>query len=159
MSGVGLLSRSDNNLDGDFWASLVPELVVTELNRSISFYRDACGFTIRYARAEDGFAFLELGKSQIMLEEISTDAWLAGPLEPPFGRGMNLQIEVPDAVLLHDRLVASGARMFRMIETKWYRQDNIEHGQRQFIVQDPDGYLLRFMQDLGQRPAKPPNPA
>jgi lactoylglutathione lyase len=46
-----------------------------------------------------------------------------------------------------------------MIETKWYRHDDIEHGQTQFLVQDPDGYLLRFMQDLGQRPVNPSNPA
>jgi catechol 2,3-dioxygenase-like lactoylglutathione lyase family enzyme len=137
----------------------VPEFAVADLNRSISFYCDACGFIIRYARPEDGFVFIELGNAQIMLEEITADAWLTGPLEPPFGRGMNLQIEIPDVALLYHRLLASGARMFRMIETKWYRQDGIEHGQTQFLIQDPDGYLLRFMQDLGQRPANPSNPA
>jgi catechol 2,3-dioxygenase-like lactoylglutathione lyase family enzyme len=26
-------------------------------------------------------------------------------------------------------------------------------GNRQFVVADPDGYLLRFFQDLGERPA------
>jgi len=25
-------------------------------------------------------------------------------------------------------------------------------GNRQFVVPDPDGYLLRFFQDLGERP-------
>ena len=37
-------------------------------------------------------------------------------------------------------------------EEKWYRKDSIEVGNKQFLVQDPDGYLLRFTQDLGKRP-------
>ncbi len=28
-----------------------------------------------------------------------------------------------------------------------------EVGNRQFVVQDPDGYLLRFFSDLGERPS------
>ncbi len=151
--GVTLLRSSDSHRARDFWAALVPEFAVADLGQSISFYCNLCGFSIRYSRPEDGFAFIELGNSQIMLEELSADAWLTGPLERPFGRGMSLQIEVSDVALLYHRLLASGTQMFRMIETKWYRQDSIEHGQTQFLVQDPDGYLLRFMQDLGQRPA------
>ncbi len=37
-------------------------------------------------------------------------------------------------------------------EEKWYRADKIEVGQRQFLVMDPDGYLLRLVMDLGERP-------
>ncbi|CAB3629036.1 hypothetical protein LMG26840_00581 [Achromobacter dolens] len=35
----------------------------------------------------------------------------------------------------------------------WYRSDAIEVGVRQFLVQDPDGYLLRFSAWVGDRPA------
>jgi catechol 2,3-dioxygenase-like lactoylglutathione lyase family enzyme len=139
--------------DENHWAALVPELLVTDLARSLAFYRDACGFRVRFARPEDGFAYLERGKAQIMLEEIAADAWVTGPLDPPFGRGINLQIEVEDIAALHARLLASGARLFRPLTTEWYREGEIEHGQTQFLVQDPDGYLLRFMQPLGERPA------
>ena len=38
------------------------------------------------------------------------------------------------------------------MEERWYRRDNTEIGTRQFIVQDPDGYLLRLHHDLGIRP-------
>ena len=31
------------------------------------------------------------------------------------------------------------------------RQDRVENGNRQFVVADPDGYLLRFYTELGQR--------
>jgi hypothetical protein len=42
--------------------------------------------------------------------------------------------------------------VFLALEDKWYRQNNRMVGNRQFIVQDPDGYLLRFFQDLGRSP-------
>jgi hypothetical protein len=37
------------------------------------------------------------------------------------------------------------------IEEKWYRANDVELGNRQFIILDPDGYMLRFFQDLGER--------
>lgn len=142
---------SADDRPGAFWAALVPELLVTDLGRSIAFYCELCGFQVRYARPEDGFAYIEQGGAQLMLEELSPDAWLTGRLELPYGRGINLQVEVADAGTLHDRLVAAGARIFDGLMTQWYREGDIEHGQSQFLVQDPDGYLLRFMQHLGER--------
>jgi catechol 2,3-dioxygenase-like lactoylglutathione lyase family enzyme len=140
--------------EGEHWAALVPELLVADLDRALGFYRDLCGFRVRYGRPEDGFAYLELGQAQIMLEELDEGSWLTGALDAPFGRGLNLQIEVEDVADLAARLEASGLSLFRPIATEWYRQDDVEHGQRQFLVQDPDGYLLRFVQPLGTRPAQ-----
>jgi catechol 2,3-dioxygenase-like lactoylglutathione lyase family enzyme len=146
-------SGPDAGRDKDHWAPLVPELLVTDLARSLAFYRDACGFRVRFVRPEDAFAYIERGKAQLMLEEIAEDSWTTAPLEQPLGRGINLQIEVEDIAALHQRLLASGAQLFRPLTTEWYREGGIEHGQTQFLVQDPDGYLLRFMEHLGERPA------
>jgi hypothetical protein len=52
-------------------------------------------------------------------------------------------------------LATAGLPLFRPPATSWYRDGGIEHGQTEFLVQDPDGYLLRFMQPLGERPALP----
>lgn len=142
------------NGDEDNWAALVPELLVSELDRALAFYRDLCGFRVRYGRPEDGFAYLDLGGAQIMLEELGRDAWLTGRLDPPFGRGLNLQIEVADVASLAGKLEAAGLPLFRPLTTEWYRQDDVEHGQSQFLVQDPDGYLLRFVQPLATRPVQ-----
>lgn len=38
------------------------------------------------------------------------------------------------------------------MEEVWYRAGTSETGVRQFLVQDPDGYLVRFSQGLGLRP-------
>jgi hypothetical protein len=68
---------------------------------------------------------------------------------------MNLQIEVADVHALHDRLQDRNQTFFRPLSTEWYRDGDLEHGQTQFLVQDPDGYLLRFMQHLETRPRNP----
>jgi len=137
----------------DDWAPLVPELLVTDLARSLAFYWGPCGFRLRFQRPEDGFAYLDLHGAQIMLEQVSAESWRTGRLVRPYGRGINLQIEVPDAAALCARLEAAGLPLFRPLTTDWYREGAIEHGQSQFLVQDPDGYLLRFVQPLGERPA------
>ena len=37
------------------------------------------------------------------------------------------------------------------IEENWYRQNDKLLGNKEFLIQDPDGYLLRFSQDLGEK--------
>jgi hypothetical protein len=45
--------------------------------------------------------------------------------------------------------------LFMQPETRWYRVDDEEAGVHQFLVQDPDGYLIRFQSSIGRRPAVP----
>jgi catechol 2,3-dioxygenase-like lactoylglutathione lyase family enzyme len=138
--------------------ALTPELACANIRTSVAFYTDVLGFGIQYQRPEDGFAMLERQGSRIMLDEIrsvsitGTDRSIfAAPLEAPFGRGMNLQIATDAVDNLYANVQRSGAKVFRAMEERWYRADNVRLGNRQFIVQDPDGYLLRFFQDLGER--------
>jgi lactoylglutathione lyase len=49
-------------------------------------------------------------------------------------------------------LIGAGLECFLPVEERWYRRDNIEIGVRQFAVQDPDGYLIRLSQSIGDRP-------
>lgn len=135
---------------------LVPELIVTRLSVSLAFWVEQLGFTIAYQRAEEGFAYLDLHGAQIMLEQYNPDAgqWLTAPLQPPFGRGINLQIDVPAVTPILQRLAHIGWPLFRDVEDAWYRAGDVEAGQRQFIVQDPDGYLVRLVQRLGERPVE-----
>ena len=97
---------------------------------------------------------LERQGSRIMLDEIvpgSKRTWTTAPLEAPFGRGMNLQMETDAIDDLYDRVQKAQAKIFLPMEEKWYRANDVELGNCQFIVQDPDGYLLRFFQNLGER--------
>ena len=39
----------------------------------------------------------------------------------------------------------------KVVVESWYKGEGVEFGQLEFLVQDPDGYLLRFIQDIGER--------
>ena len=135
---------------------LVVKLLVSDFVRSLKFYTEVLGFKQLYDRPEEAFAYLDRNGAQIMIvqhEAGDARSWIAGELVQPYGRGMNLEIEVEDVDALHASCVRHGARIFLAMEEKWYRRHALLLGVRQFIVLDPDGYLLRMSQSLGTKPA------
>jgi catechol 2,3-dioxygenase-like lactoylglutathione lyase family enzyme len=133
--------------------ALVPELAVSDWRRSRRFYCDVLGFLALYERPEEGFSYLALGAAELMIDQIGLGRSFDTPRERPFGRGLNLQIRVPAVQGLLDALAAAGLPLFLPVEERWYRKGAREVGQRQFVVADPDGYLLRFCEPLGERSA------
>jgi catechol 2,3-dioxygenase-like lactoylglutathione lyase family enzyme len=135
-------------------APLVPELIVTDLAASLRFWVGLIGFRIAYDRPEARFAYLDLDGSQVMLDQRNPASaqWVTAPLEAPLGRGVNLQIAVPAVEPIVAGLAAAGWPVFAPCEDAWYRAGAVEVGQRQVLVQDPDGYLLRLGASLGERP-------
>lgn len=131
---------------------LIPELSVTNLEQSLKFYIDTIGFKIEYQRIENKFVFISLDKTQFMLQEIAKDdKWDIGELKYPFGNGVNFQIEVDNVEKLYNSLKENGYKIAFEMEENWYRQDDKLLGNKEFLVQDPDGYLLRFSEDLGEK--------
>jgi len=129
--------------------ALVPELLVTDLAVSLRFWRDTCGFAVLFDRPEEGFACIERDGARIMLDQRGgTRDWLAAPAERPFGRGMNLEIAVAAVQPLLEACGAAGWPLFLAPEEKSYRVGAGTVRVRQFIVQDPDGYLVRFSEEL-----------
>lgn len=126
--------------------ALVPELYCRDLTKSLIAYTGVFGFIKQYGR--EGFAYLKLGEAALMLEQLTVDSWLAAPAEPPLGRGINLQIEVENLAKLVSRAKAAQTPVFRPLEEVWYKTGSGLSGQRQIVLQDPDGYLLRFCQTL-----------
>jgi catechol 2,3-dioxygenase-like lactoylglutathione lyase family enzyme len=140
------------------WARLVPELSVADLCQSLRFWRDLCGFTVVFDRPEEGFAYLDLGEAQIMLDQRGlTRDWETGPMETPYGRGVNFQVSVPALDPILAALAGVDWPLFLAPEEKWYRTGGIETGVRQFLVQDPDGYLVRFSAWIGERAVAVPD--
>lgn len=133
------------------WNKLVPELTVSNFALSLGFYTELLGFKVLFARENPQFVYLELEGIQLMLEEFREDGWNVGVLEKPYGRGINFQIELDDIQPIYDRLTCDRVKFFREIKDNWYKTGDILSGQREFLVQDPDGYLLRFSQFLGER--------
>lgn len=133
------------------WNALVPELIVTDLEKSYYFWVNILGFSVKYQRTEDKFMYLELNGVQFMLEELQGDQWVTGELNYPLGRGINFQLEVKQLDDILNRLHKAQWSIFSGLEERWYRAENVEHGQKQFLVQDPDGYLLRIIAVIGDR--------
>ncbi|MGG0032184.1 VOC family protein [Priestia megaterium] len=111
------------------------------MNRSKEFYLEILEFQLIYERAEEKFAFISLNGAQIMIEECNGH-WQTGELEYPYGRGINFQIEVENIESILQNLKRHRIKLFRESMLNNYSG----FIQKEFIVQDPDGYLLRFSQ-------------
>ncbi|UHJ63249.1 bleomycin resistance protein [Vibrio furnissii] len=134
-----------------YWNPMVPELSVSNFEESLNFYQNLLGFKIRNQRSNPEFAYLENENVQIMLEQIHDTGWSTGELEYPLGRGVNFQMELTDISPILERLNAANVVLYREPKESWYDEGNVLSGQREFLVQDPDGYLLRFTQYLGEK--------
>ena len=136
---------------------IVPELAVTDWRRSRRFYVELLGFHVVYDREDEGFTLLRREGAELMIDQIGLGRTFrpdGAPLDPPLGRGMNLQVSCLSIDPLVTALRDAGVPLRLPPEERWYRGNGAEHGVRQFVVGDPDGYLLRFSQPLGQRPAR-----
>ena len=121
---------------------LIPELSVTNIDKSKEFYLKL-GFKIMYERKEDKFVFLELDGNQLMIEEIN-DNWNTGKLEYPFGRGINISMTINNIDKYYQDLVNKNIILFKGLMTNKYDVNGKTYLDKEFLIQDPDGYLLRF---------------
>lgn len=121
---------------------LIPELSVSNIEESKKFYLNL-GFKIKYERPENKFCFLEVEENQLMIEEINNN-WNTGELEYPFGRGINISMEVNNINLIYQKAIQNNYNIFKNIMTNKYRVEDNLIEEHEFLIQDPDGYLLRF---------------
>ena len=136
---------------------LLPELYVTDFKKSLHFYTKIIGFKLEYSRENPLFAFLSFERAQIMIQELDRNEdheYITGKFAYPFGRGINFQIDTKDVERISDSLKKNNCPLRRELEDSWYKVKNLLQGCRQILVQDPDGYLLRFSQDIGKKTVK-----
>ncbi|EDM67810.1 MAG: VOC family protein [Moritella sp.] len=129
---------------------VVPELYCVDIDVSKHFYVDILGFSIKYQRPEEQFLFLTLDGVDLMLEGLNSEGrkWLTGDMNTPFGRGVNFQWDTIDIDNIYDRIQSlSPSSIYMELETKTYECNDQLATQKQFIVQDPNGYLFRFCED------------
>ncbi len=124
------------------WAKCVPEILVENFETSLSFYK-ALGFVDMYQR--EGFAYLEYQGAQFMIDARS-GAWETGPMEKPYGRGVNFQILTNNLDTLISKLAAANIPLYEPKKEKRRDLGGQEGVFLECLVQDPDGYLLRFQQ-------------
>lgn len=123
---------------------LIPELTVFNIEETREFYLDILGFKLEYERIEDEFIFISFENSQFMFEQVHNSGWNIGELKYPLGRGINFSIEVKDIESFYDKVISHNITLFRELMISNYKVDNKMINQKEFLVQDPNGYLLRF---------------
>ena len=118
------------------YQAVIPEFVVSDIEKSRHFYCDLLGFSVEYERPEEKFLFLSLEDCQLMLEEGSAEE--LAQLTYPFGRGVNISFGIEDVPRLYQKVIESNYPIHRPLTKREFRVDH------EFAVLDPDGYFLRF---------------
>ena len=122
---------------------MIPELSVFDLEQTKRFYNDL-GFKIEYERPEEKFVFMSFQDSQFMFEQIHDNGWNISELIYPLGRGINFSIAVDDIEGLYKLVKTLNLEIYRELNRSIYQVNDTEETQTEFLIQDPNGYLLRF---------------
>jgi lactoylglutathione lyase len=124
------------------FVKLTPNLIVANVERSLSFYVDVLGFTRGLTVPDQSplvFASVTSGAVEIFLNDAATAVKeypaFAGK---PIGATGTMFIEVEGVDALHDRLKQSVTIVMPLV-TQFY-------GMREFAIEDPDGYVITFAQ-------------
>lgn len=123
---------------------MIPELTVFRIEETKKFYIDLLGFKLEYERPEDKFIFLSFEESQFMFEELHEKGWNIGEMKYPLGQGINFSLEIKGFDALYARLKEHNIRFYRDLMVSHYEVNDEVIEQKEFLIQDPSGYLLRF---------------
>lgn len=134
------------------WAALMAELMVDDFSRSYAFWTNVLGFAPAFTRPAQLFACLEHPDgAQVMIYQRDGD-WETGEMQPPYGRGAVIQLYLRDVRAVAERVRAAGHPFYVPLREKWRDWGDRLGGQREFLVQDPDGYLVMVAERIGERP-------
>jgi catechol 2,3-dioxygenase-like lactoylglutathione lyase family enzyme len=119
---------------------LTPNLIVSDVARSVAFYRDVLGFTVQQTVPEDApfvFAIMVSGSVEIFLNAADTAVQEYPAFKDrPIGGTLTLFIEVQGVRRAHDE-IRSKVVIVMPLEEKWY-------GMTEFAFLDPDGYVITY---------------
>ena len=119
---------------------LTPNLVVSNVEKSVAFYRDVLGFTVAFTVPDQSplvFAAVQSGDIEVFLNAAETAvAEYPAFKDRPIGGTLTMFIEVVDIGGVHASL-QDRVKVVMPIEKKWY-------GMTEFAFEDPDGYLITF---------------
>ena len=122
---------------------MIPELSVFDINKIKKFY-SRLGFKIEYERNDESFVFMSFQGSQFMFEQIHDDGWNTCELSYPLGIGINFSIAVEDVEGIYKLVKTLNFEIYRELTRNQYQVNGAEETQIEFLIQDPNGYLLRF---------------
>lgn len=130
--------------EGQSWAIIVPALLVSSLERSVDVYTRLFGFELDHTEPER-LAVVQLGGEQIVLNQYRPDdPMVVAELSTPFGRGVAIHVRTADPKPVYEALRAEKYPIYVPMELSEFTQGDQRYTLTSFVVQDPDGYLLRF---------------
>jgi lactoylglutathione lyase len=121
---------------------LTPNLIVSNVEQSMAFYRDVLGFTVVTTVPDAppyAFAIVTYGDVQVFFNSTES-AYEEYPSfsKQPIGGTLTLFFEVTEIEAAY-ALLAPKVRVVMPLEKKWY-------GMTEFAFLDPDGYIITFAQ-------------
>jgi uncharacterized glyoxalase superfamily protein PhnB len=134
------------------FSDVTPNLVVSNVERSLAFYRDVLGFAVTATVPDSGpfaFAWMQRDGVNVFLNSHDSVEEHAGLASRPIGGTATLFIvlEADDVAAGVDALFASvspRAKVMMPMKDQFY-------GMREFGIEDPDGYVIFFAQRIGPR--------
>jgi lactoylglutathione lyase len=133
------------------FTDVVPNLIVADIDRSTTFYRDVLGFAVVTTVPDQApYAFVWLQRDGVSVFLNASQAAFADlPHLAATSLGgtatMYVTIDAESAEGGVDRFhdaIADRCRVVQPLHTQFY-------GMREFAVEDPDGYTLMFAQRVG----------
>jgi lactoylglutathione lyase len=119
---------------------LTPNLVVSNVERSVAFYCDTLGFMLTQKVPDQSplvFASVQSGSVEVFFNAPEPAVAEYPAFESkPIGGTLTLFMEVDGINVLHDAL-AGRVKIVMPLERKWY-------GVTEFAITDPDGYVITF---------------
>jgi len=129
---------------------LTPNLIVADVERSLAFYTNVLGFTRGMTVPEQApfvFGSVVSGGIEIFFNEKQT-ATKEFPMlaAQPIGTSGTMYLEVEPGTIerLHEQLKRAVPIVMPFV-TQWY-------GVKEFVIADPDGYLLTFAERVAADP-------
>jgi catechol 2,3-dioxygenase-like lactoylglutathione lyase family enzyme len=115
---------------------LVPSLGVSDLHRSIAFYRDFFGFSLidswENAAGEAVWCWLRSGAAELMLQQLTPEQQIT--LEPALGQSWVMYLRPDD--------IDETRRQLLQAEVEVSEIELTAYGARECFLTDPDGYEL-----------------
>ena len=136
------------------YPSLTPELNCENLDGALGFYVDILRFKVLHRDDKSGFAMIQRQDSVLTLQEIRENSHIysSAPMQKPYGRGVCIQIKTRDVEMLYNRCLDHKYSIHLKLEEEWRDLGEVKIGVEHFIVRDPDGYWLRFFEEIDTRP-------
>jgi hypothetical protein len=126
-------SEGDGNVK-----EVVPFLCVSSMERSLRYYMDGLGFTLKHKCVVDGkvrWCCLTLGGAALMLQEFAKEGQDSWAPRGKVGEGISLCFQCEDAIAIYHYVTSRGIGA---------SEPQVGNGLWDTHLSDPDGYRIHF---------------